>query len=212
MSKEEWTSVLKLATIWRMDKVSHEACSHVAYIHYWLILILKHQVRDLSIVHLSTLELSAIEKIQYAREYHVSAWLKEGVGAIASDLDNHNVEALGNTLGWKTTALILSLRAKAQPKVPTNAEEHQVTLKDWWCAYCLLPGVSVERKEATNSHNILFWASCVSCKRILLCAAGVHSAADGRQGSVDLGIVIPQESVSQVFAEEIIALEAVVSP
>ncbi|KAH6908572.1 hypothetical protein BKA70DRAFT_1064232, partial [Coprinopsis sp. MPI-PUGE-AT-0042] len=78
MSNQEWASVLKLSTIWQMDKV-----------------------RNFVIDQLSTLDLTPIEKIQHARQYHVSVWLMEGIAAIASDFGNYDIEELGIVYGWK---------------------------------------------------------------------------------------------------------------
>ncbi|KAH6908564.1 hypothetical protein BKA70DRAFT_1481806, partial [Coprinopsis sp. MPI-PUGE-AT-0042] len=83
LSKQEWTSVLKLATIWQMDKA-----------------------RKAAIDQLSALDLSPIEKIQHAREYRVTTWFKEGIAAIANQSGKYKMEELGNALGWKTTALV----------------------------------------------------------------------------------------------------------
>ncbi|KAH6908583.1 hypothetical protein BKA70DRAFT_1562620 [Coprinopsis sp. MPI-PUGE-AT-0042] len=102
LNKQEWISVLKLATIWQMDKA-----------------------RNAAVNKLSSFDLSPIEKIQHGSEYHVSAWFKEGIAAIASDFYSYKMEEIRNILGWRTKALILCARDKAKPKA-----SHEWT-KDW---------------------------------------------------------------------------------
>ncbi|KAH6908553.1 hypothetical protein BKA70DRAFT_272378 [Coprinopsis sp. MPI-PUGE-AT-0042] len=121
LNKQEWISVLKLATIWQMDNA-----------------------RNVAIDKLSSLELSPIEKIQHGSEYHVSAWFKEGIAAIASDFYSYKMEEIGNILGWRTTALILCTRDKAKPKA-----SHEWT-KDWVCIEC---GAAVEGRSAGSQRQ-----------------------------------------------------------
>jgi hypothetical protein len=167
-----------------------------------------HQARTLAIKQLSALELSAIEKVQHAREYHVSAWFKEGVAVIANDLDEYDMEELGKTLGWKTTSLIFSLRDKARQKEPSTAEEHELALghSGWQCPYCMQPNIRV-----TKSESISLLASCMSCQRTLLCITDAQSTAAGSQPSATVRVAITQDRISQVFEEEINALDAYVS-
>ncbi|KAH6908503.1 hypothetical protein BKA70DRAFT_1280034, partial [Coprinopsis sp. MPI-PUGE-AT-0042] len=105
----EWVSVLKLSTIWQMDKI-----------------------RDMAIVQLSACEMLPIEKLQYAREYRVPKWLTEGVIALANELSNYEGRDLGKALGWETTALILDIRDKARPKV----DEALGRVDQWTCVHC----------------------------------------------------------------------------
>lgn len=85
-SKEEWTSVLRLATAWNMEKV-----------------------RSSAIKGMSALELSAIEKIRLGREFRVAQWFSQGLEEIASasDTSKYPLEDLSGVLGWETAAKIL---------------------------------------------------------------------------------------------------------
>ncbi|KAH6908522.1 hypothetical protein BKA70DRAFT_1038176, partial [Coprinopsis sp. MPI-PUGE-AT-0042] len=87
LAKEEWTSVLKLSTVWQMD-----------------------QVRQLAIKQLSGLDLSPMEKVLFAREYRVLKWLAEGVSTLAAGFSEYKFEDIAKELGWETTARILSVR------------------------------------------------------------------------------------------------------
>ncbi|KAH6908579.1 hypothetical protein BKA70DRAFT_272563 [Coprinopsis sp. MPI-PUGE-AT-0042] len=109
LSPVEWVRVLKLSTIWQMEKI-----------------------RDVAIEQLSECALTPIEKIQYSREYRVSKWLVEGVTELASDLADYEVKDLATALGWETTALILAIREKVRPK----ALEATDWAQGWICWNC----------------------------------------------------------------------------
>ncbi|KAH6908502.1 hypothetical protein BKA70DRAFT_1280032 [Coprinopsis sp. MPI-PUGE-AT-0042] len=87
LSKAEWISVLKLSTTWRMDKI-----------------------RRAAIEKLSKIGLSPLQKISLAREYRVSAWLSQGIAALAKASSTISVESMAGTLGWETAARILAIR------------------------------------------------------------------------------------------------------
>ncbi|KAH6908545.1 hypothetical protein BKA70DRAFT_1188980 [Coprinopsis sp. MPI-PUGE-AT-0042] len=176
MSKQEWTNTLKLATIWQMDKA-----------------------RALAIDQLSTLDLSPIEKIRYARDYHVSAWFKEGIVAIANDFDSYEMDQLGTDVGWKTTALILSLRDKAKPK----ELEQDKWWNHWRCPDCTQgSGVIVAFRGAPPAT---FLVKCRDCQTELLYSKDPLSTGPSPT-SVERNV--SQDAVSSVFAEEIKALDA----
>ncbi|KAH6906486.1 hypothetical protein BKA70DRAFT_1287755 [Coprinopsis sp. MPI-PUGE-AT-0042] len=88
-SKEEWVSVLRLATAWNMTKV-----------------------RNSAVQELSKLRLPAIEKIQLGREFLVAKWFSEGVEEIGSapDISKYALEDLSRFLGWETAAKVLWIR------------------------------------------------------------------------------------------------------
>ncbi|KDR71484.1 hypothetical protein GALMADRAFT_253785 [Galerina marginata CBS 339.88] len=87
LGKEQWVKVLKLATIWNMNKI-----------------------REYAIQRLSTeFVLSPFEKIQLARVHKVARWFEEGVTSIVNDDRKLTLEEVV-TLGWKTAALILWTR------------------------------------------------------------------------------------------------------
>ncbi|KAH6890236.1 hypothetical protein BKA70DRAFT_871442 [Coprinopsis sp. MPI-PUGE-AT-0042] len=91
LAKEEWISVLKLSTIWQMDKI-----------------------RALAIEGLSRFDLSPLEKIVLAREYTVSKWLSSGVTTLVGTLDKFKIEDIAQTIGWETTARIYAAHSAFQ--------------------------------------------------------------------------------------------------
>ncbi|TFK19491.1 hypothetical protein FA15DRAFT_674378, partial [Coprinopsis marcescibilis] len=88
LKKEEWMSVLKLTTIWKMDKLRN------------------HAIECLSKTDLA---MSAMEKLQLAKEYRVGGWFKEGIKALVqkSPLE---VDDLGALVGWDCAAHIFAIR------------------------------------------------------------------------------------------------------
>ncbi|KIM37714.1 hypothetical protein M413DRAFT_47828, partial [Hebeloma cylindrosporum] len=87
LGKEEWVNVLKLSTIWNMERI-----------------------REYSIHCLSTdFVVSPMEKIHLARAYKVSAWIKEGVTTLVSSAHRPTFDSLAS-LGWETAARILWIR------------------------------------------------------------------------------------------------------
>ncbi|KAH6908546.1 hypothetical protein BKA70DRAFT_1280143 [Coprinopsis sp. MPI-PUGE-AT-0042] len=182
MSKQKWTSVLKLATIWQMDKV-----------------------RTLAIDQLSPLDLSPIEKIQYAREHRVSAWLKEGIAVIAGNLDDYRMEEIGNTLGWQTTALILFIRDKAKPKGP----KLEGWMNRWECA-C---GRNLDSGIINTSQKQYIQCSNIgNCRAVFIQTKEPASAvSDGPSASEKERVEISEDAISAAFAEEIKALDAYIA-
>ncbi|KAH6908551.1 hypothetical protein BKA70DRAFT_1427131 [Coprinopsis sp. MPI-PUGE-AT-0042] len=177
LTKQGWASVLKLATIWQMDKA-----------------------RNVAIEQLSALDLSPIESIQYAREYYVSAWLREGIIAIVSNVDDYKMEEIGNALGWQTTALILSLCHKAKPKAPQLGDWAQ----DWECACGLELAFGIQ-----GSTNRRFFQCPNSCNRKFFLAKQPLDALSAAPPIVQkTGIDISEDAVAIAFAEEIKALDS----
>ncbi|KAH6908499.1 hypothetical protein BKA70DRAFT_1280028 [Coprinopsis sp. MPI-PUGE-AT-0042] len=114
LSKEEWISVLKLSTIWQMDKA-----------------------KNLSIASLSGLALSPIEKIDLARKYRIPNWLREGVTSLAESFGDKTISEIADQIGWQTTALILFVRDSVQPEPPGTVSTGSVaTLAGAMCWYC----------------------------------------------------------------------------
>ncbi|KAH6908567.1 hypothetical protein BKA70DRAFT_1481818, partial [Coprinopsis sp. MPI-PUGE-AT-0042] len=202
MSKQEWMNTLKLATILQMDKV--RIPSPFVFILYrnlsYAYVLLVLQARTLAIDRLSTLDLSPIEKIQYARDYHVSAWFKEGILAIANNFESYEMDQLGTDVGWKTTALILSLRDKAKPK----ALEQDEWLKYWRCPHCT-QGSGIGIAFRTAPLPATFLVDCRDCHTNLLYAKDPFSTGPG---STSVEHKVSQDAVSSVFAEEIKVLDA----
>ncbi|KAH6911852.1 hypothetical protein BKA70DRAFT_1268680 [Coprinopsis sp. MPI-PUGE-AT-0042] len=108
--KSQWVSVLKLSTVWQIDKA-----------------------RTMAIEKLSALDLSPIEKIQHARDYRVSKWLIEGATALANSSESLELGDIASAVGWKTTALILSARNTTSKPKASGAEGW---MKDWKCHNC----------------------------------------------------------------------------
>ncbi|KAH6906479.1 hypothetical protein BKA70DRAFT_409548 [Coprinopsis sp. MPI-PUGE-AT-0042] len=89
-TKEDWTSILKLASAWEMEKI-----------------------RSLAISKLAWVGLTSMEKIRLGREYRVANWFSEGVSELALSRDmtaSYSIDDLAQTLGWETAARILWIR------------------------------------------------------------------------------------------------------
>ncbi|KAH6908554.1 hypothetical protein BKA70DRAFT_1562605 [Coprinopsis sp. MPI-PUGE-AT-0042] len=121
LSKEEWISTLKLATVWQME-----------------------EIRTVSISKLSEMNIPAIEKVTLAREYHVASWFREGIEALADDAHAVKIEELAALLGWETTARIFAIRDSAN-KPKAGANEPTLRVSQLACIGCgassLSPGV-----------------------------------------------------------------------
>ncbi|KAH6908549.1 hypothetical protein BKA70DRAFT_272301 [Coprinopsis sp. MPI-PUGE-AT-0042] len=113
LSKEEWISTLKLATIWEMSKI-----------------------RKAAIEKLSDLKIPAIERVALAREYHVAAWLQEGVITLATEAHTTKVEEMATVLGWETTARIFMIRDSVLRTALPSVDEHYVKTSRLICIYC----------------------------------------------------------------------------
>jgi hypothetical protein len=91
MTREEWTSALKLSTMWDF-----------------------FDIRKQAIESISKLDLESAEKLCLGKEHGVTIWLKEGYGALIRKreaITNEELENLGRLLlGWETVARILRLR------------------------------------------------------------------------------------------------------
>ncbi|KAJ2933536.1 hypothetical protein H1R20_g3548, partial [Candolleomyces eurysporus] len=84
LSKDQWISVLKLATMWDMA-----------------------QFRELAIEKLSSLNLTSIQKVQMGKTHRVASWIIEGYTAFLRDAQPIPLDDLGASLGWETAARIL---------------------------------------------------------------------------------------------------------
>ncbi|KAH6890235.1 hypothetical protein BKA70DRAFT_871424 [Coprinopsis sp. MPI-PUGE-AT-0042] len=180
--KQEWISVLKLATIWQID-----------------------QARSMAIDQLSAFDLSPVEQVQHAREYHISAWFQKGIVAIAKEFGEYDLEELGKLLGWKNAAIVLSLReqtmskVKAMPAVPQGVG----WAKDWECA-C----------GAGLDTGVLY----ISKKQFLQCSARCDGSLFNTKQPIDKAadgppvpstrVEISEDVVLAAFAEEIKVLDA----
>ncbi|KAH6906458.1 hypothetical protein BKA70DRAFT_1287686 [Coprinopsis sp. MPI-PUGE-AT-0042] len=98
-TKEEWISVLKLSSIWEMDKL-----------------------KKMSIDHLSKLPVPEVEKVKLGREHQVMHWVSEGVKAIASagSIDAYPMSDMVEKLGWEASAKILWIRGKMSRAVKND--------------------------------------------------------------------------------------------
>ncbi|EAU89731.2 hypothetical protein CC1G_07456 [Coprinopsis cinerea okayama7 len=96
LSKDQWISVLKLSTIWGMNKIRSHATHRLS----------------------TEITLSPTEKIALARAHRVSKWLEEGITALTTSTDPIKLMDMVEAVGWKTAAQILSIRdhiANAKP-------------------------------------------------------------------------------------------------
>ena len=140
-------SVLKLSTIWNMEKVCH-GTSVVSLIAQSTISI--DQIREHSIRRLSfDFTLSPIEKMHLARAHKVAIWMHEGVTGL---VNGDHKPTLGDlaTLGWETAARILWIR----DNVPSNALYFK--RDDIKCAYC-----------SSLVSLINFGHRCSSCQQVV---------------------------------------------
>ncbi|KAH6908574.1 hypothetical protein BKA70DRAFT_1481830 [Coprinopsis sp. MPI-PUGE-AT-0042] len=189
LSKQEWLSALKLATIWQMDKAGAQAYKNLP--------LEAHVVRTIAIDRLSPLDLSPVEKIRYAREYHVSVWFKEGISAIANNFGQYEMEELGNALGWKTTALILSIRDKAKPHSKISQWKEWPNFWEW------LMGDRSGRQFLRCNNFVACRETYIRTKK------PVVSVSEGpKLLSEQTTAEMSEDAVSATFAEEIKALDA----
>ncbi|KAF8814170.1 hypothetical protein BYT27DRAFT_6339898 [Phlegmacium glaucopus] len=130
LKKEEWVSVLKLSTIWRMK-----------------------QIRKYAIHWLSTNgALAPIEKVQLARAHKVATWLEEGLTSLVDGVHRLTREELA-TLGWETSALILWIRDNSIP--PNDGSTYLCFTKDMIaCAVCpSAPTLTGGPRYCTHCHK-----------------------------------------------------------
>ncbi|KIM38617.1 hypothetical protein M413DRAFT_239902 [Hebeloma cylindrosporum] len=109
LGKSEWVNVLKLSTIWNMEKI-----------------------RTYAIHKLSTdFTLSPAEKILLARAHKVATWMYEGVSELVNSNPKPTIEELG-AFGWETAARILWIR----DSFPPNLNILTFKRDDIKCGYC----------------------------------------------------------------------------
>jgi hypothetical protein len=78
MSAEEWTSVLKLSTMWKFPTI-----------------------RASAIQHLSTMPLKAAEKLLLAHKYHVNEWLLPALNQLAQqETLLEDTESIAQATSW----------------------------------------------------------------------------------------------------------------
>lgn len=184
-TKDEWTSVLKLAMAWEMEKV-----------------------RKLAIDRLSEMDISATEKIQLGREYRVVQWFSEGIHEIASvgDIAIYPVEDLAQAVGWETAARLLWVRNRSS----AMSEDVSVDLSRLTCvhSFCKHPVDVGKSLSCTDGHS----ASLRSphSKRVRLLASICRAALSPVE---DMGLLEPSEpdegtvtEIERMFADEIRSL------
>ncbi|KAJ3513128.1 hypothetical protein NMY22_g15132 [Coprinellus aureogranulatus] len=99
MTKEEWISVLKLATFWDMQ-----------------------EVRSFAIENLSSMrQIHALEKIKLGWHYKVAEWVIEGYYTLIVNWGTLTVtlDEVGDALGWKSAAKVLDLAVRAKDVTAT---------------------------------------------------------------------------------------------
>ncbi|KAH6908511.1 hypothetical protein BKA70DRAFT_1481733 [Coprinopsis sp. MPI-PUGE-AT-0042] len=94
LTKEAWISVLKLSTVWQMDKI-----------------------RTMAIQRLSSMSLLPLDTIVMARELRVSNWLSEGATSLIGILDSFNIGNIAQVLGWEKTARLYALYSTPQNSI-----------------------------------------------------------------------------------------------
>jgi hypothetical protein len=86
MSSAEWTSVLKLSTMWSFD-----------------------DLRDLAILNMSQLSIDPIERAALAKEYSIDEWLLPALNELAQREEPIGIEE-ARRLGWETALQIAAVR------------------------------------------------------------------------------------------------------
>jgi hypothetical protein len=153
----------------------------------------------LAIEELSAFDLSPIEKVLLAREFRVPQWLTKGIAALASEFAHEKINEIAEAVGWQTTALILSLREKAEQK------GFDSLTTAWICGYC----DGVTKLEYTASEEAILCSSggpsrC-SIKRAYRSTSGVTGTQD-LTGSRSKRVV-SEAGVFETFKEELEALQ-----
>ncbi|TFK20803.1 hypothetical protein FA15DRAFT_673152 [Coprinopsis marcescibilis] len=90
LKKEEWISVLKLATKWDMTDIRKTAIQSLSGSLYVL---------------------TSTEKLSLGREFRVRDWVAEGIKALAQDINVRLVQL--RVHGWETAAQILDIRSQS---------------------------------------------------------------------------------------------------
>ncbi|KAF6749179.1 hypothetical protein DFP72DRAFT_914484 [Ephemerocybe angulata] len=106
MTKSEWISALKLSTVWGIRKIRQWAIKELsspAFIH------------------------TPLEKIEYARAYHISNWLVEGISAIVKNdgQDALSPSDLSKAVGIETAYQIMTLRARGPSILELKLSVHE---------------------------------------------------------------------------------------
>jgi hypothetical protein len=124
LSPTEWTSVLKLAAMWRMDRLRGIAVERMKVLTVndpgeWMEVLDwsdMHQFsdcRELAIERLSRPQalsnIKGVARVQLARKYRVERWLKEGLQDLAQRGDFFSDEE-EELLGWKTVIKLYRVR------------------------------------------------------------------------------------------------------
>ncbi|TFK20810.1 hypothetical protein FA15DRAFT_673159 [Coprinopsis marcescibilis] len=89
LEKEEWVSVLKLATKWDMTDIRKTA------------------IQSLSVTNV----LTSTEKLSLGREFRVRDWVAEGIKALTQNTGMRSVHL--RVHGWETAAQILDIRSRS---------------------------------------------------------------------------------------------------
>ncbi|KAJ3506254.1 hypothetical protein NMY22_g17311 [Coprinellus aureogranulatus] len=206
LAKGEWLQVLKLATVWLMQKIR------------------QHAIQMLSQEEPSPLALTSMEKVTTGRSHQVRKWLLEGVTSLVrmSSLPDDAIQVLG----IETVCQILQIRASYSPLqdfVPSDeglrfalsclncvgCDTQYYIEGSWSCASC---GRSIDRHDrdavfVTNgsavleSYNGLFRVrikpmavQCVTCKDPPVRLSGHRCTVCGRSGD-DCEFVVSAASV-----------------
>ncbi|KAH6908532.1 hypothetical protein BKA70DRAFT_1280105 [Coprinopsis sp. MPI-PUGE-AT-0042] len=108
LSKEEWEGVLKLSTVWEMDKI-----------------------RTMAVERLSSMQLGPLEKIKLAKDYRVPLWLSEGIETLAAEFEKHSIDDISLTLGWEKAARFANVIAREQ--IQQNDVVHKSRILCYQC-------------------------------------------------------------------------------
>jgi hypothetical protein len=147
LGKEEWKSVLKLSTIWNMEKVCRNSVvslmSKSTNARHFIRKIRKYAIHRLS----TDLVLSPIEKIHLARAHKVAAWIQEGITGLVNSDPKPTFNDFAQ-LEWETAARILWIKnnflmaantlhfRRDEIKCGSCSSSASLINQDYSCDYC----------------------------------------------------------------------------
>ncbi|TEB24881.1 hypothetical protein FA13DRAFT_1738896 [Coprinellus micaceus] len=122
LTKPQWIGVLKLSTMWEIEKIR------------------QHAILTLSADPFS---LTPTEKVKLAREHRVGSWLEEGLVSLVKGNADLSLDALEAAVGLRTAYRIVGLRAEAGvccntllPKLVSGAFHPTLPLGHLRCMSC----------------------------------------------------------------------------
>ncbi|EAU90860.2 hypothetical protein CC1G_11814 [Coprinopsis cinerea okayama7 len=138
-TKEEWISVLRLATVWEMG-----------------------QIRDLAISKLTLASMTPAERIRLSREYRVASWFTRGVKELADSPlfpGATPIDEIASEIGWETTARIMALISSHQmatgEKILPTTGSVKVPLTSIFCRRSECGRTPADKRSCPLNHKDL---------------------------------------------------------